>query len=245
MYININSNHPRNIIKQLPKTINKRINEISSNEEVFNKSAKFYNDALKASGYDERLSYAPKTDNKETKCKKNRKRNVIWFNPSYSVSVKTNIGRKFLNLINKHFQDHRYKNIFNRNNVKVSYSCMPDIKSSITSHNAKLLNHSETALGIKKCNCRNKGNCPLDGNCLTKEVVYKATITNTSKPTTHYIGMTERPFKVREREHEYSFKDVKKKMSSKLATYMWKENISGRRTVRNQVVNNRSCPCLS
>ena len=45
MYININSNHPRNIIKQLPKTINKRINEISSNEEVFNKSAKFYNDA--------------------------------------------------------------------------------------------------------------------------------------------------------------------------------------------------------
>ena len=104
---------------------------------------------------------------------------------------------------------------------------MPDIKSSITSHNAKLLNHSETALGIKKCNCRNKGNCPLDGNCLTKEVVYKATITNTSKPTTHYIGMTERPFKVREREHEYSFKDVKKKMASKLATYMWKEKDLG------------------
>ena len=120
-----------------------------------------------------------------------------------------------------------YKKIFNRNNVKVSYSCMPDVKSSITSHNAKILNPSETALDVKKCNCRNKENCPLDGNCLTKEVVYKATITNSSKPTTHYIGMTERTFKVREREHEYSFKDGKKKMASKLATYMWNEKDAG------------------
>ena len=227
MYININSNHPKNIIKQLPKTINKRINEISSNEEVFNKAAKFYNDALKDSGYEEQLSYVPKSVNNEPKRRKNRKRKVIWFNPPYSISVKTNIGQKFLNLIKKHFRDHRYKKIFNSNNVKVSYSCMPNVRSTITSHNAMIINPPDTTLDVKKCNCRNKNNCPLDGNCLTKEVVYKATITNDTKPTTQYIGMTERPFKVREREHDASFKDQKKKTSSKLSTYMWNEKDSG------------------
>ena len=41
------------------------------------------------------------------------------------------------------------------------------------------------------CNCRQKNNCPLDGKCLTKCVVYKATVTetDTKKQETH-IGLT-------------------------------------------------------
>ena len=39
--------------------------------------------------------------------------------------------------------------------------------------------------------------------------------------------MTERPFKTREREHNASFKDQKKKTDSILSTYMWKEKDSG------------------
>ena len=226
MYINVNSNHPQNIIKQLPKTINKRINEISSDEEVFNKSANFYNDALKASGYEESLTFEAKTNN-NVPSRRKRKRKIIWFNPPYSVNVKSNIGRKFLNLIDKHFQNHRYSKIFNRNNVKVSYSCMPDVKASITSHNAKLLNPPDTAKNVRKCNCRNKETCPLMGNCLMKEVVYRATITNSVKPTANYIGMTEGPFKGRERQHDNSFKNVKKKLASNLAAYMWKDKDTG------------------
>ena len=229
MYINVNSNHPRNIIKQLPHNINKRINDISSNEQVFNKSARFYNDALKQSGYEESLSFETKTSNKTT-ASKNRKRKIIWFNPPFSQNVKSNIGRKFLYLINKHFRNHRYEKIFNKNNVKVSYSCMPDVKASITSHNAKILYPIEKTKNVKKCNCRNKETCPLNGNCLIKEVVYNATITNSLKPTTNYIGMTERPFKDRERAHDNSFKNAKRKSASNLAVYMWKEKEMGGET---------------
>ena len=38
-YIHIESNHPPNIIKQIPKTIEKRLSQLSSNEEIFNESA--------------------------------------------------------------------------------------------------------------------------------------------------------------------------------------------------------------
>ena len=35
MYINKCSSHPKNIAKQIPKTINQRLNKRSSNEETF------------------------------------------------------------------------------------------------------------------------------------------------------------------------------------------------------------------
>ena len=34
MYINVNSNHPPNIIKQIPESINKRLSNLSSNKEI-------------------------------------------------------------------------------------------------------------------------------------------------------------------------------------------------------------------
>ena len=46
LYINKHSNHPPNILKQLPKSIEKRISETSSNIDVFSRSIKMYNDAL-------------------------------------------------------------------------------------------------------------------------------------------------------------------------------------------------------
>ena len=41
IYINKNPNHPPNILKQLPKSIAKRISETSSNEEICNNRSKF------------------------------------------------------------------------------------------------------------------------------------------------------------------------------------------------------------
>ena len=50
-----------------------------------------------------------------------RQREIIWFNPPYSVSVETNIGKTFLNLIGKTFpKTNRFHKIFDRNNVKVT-----------------------------------------------------------------------------------------------------------------------------
>ena len=46
-YINVNSNHPKNIIKQVPKAVNLRICKLSANEKIFKESSKMYIDALK------------------------------------------------------------------------------------------------------------------------------------------------------------------------------------------------------
>ena len=68
---------------------------------------------------------------------------VIWFNPPYSSHVKINVGKTFMKLIAKHFPKHRrYYKIFNKNTIKLSYSCMPNMGSIIAKHNNKLLFHS-------------------------------------------------------------------------------------------------------
>ena len=56
-YINVNSNHPPNIINVLPNNISKRTRNISSDKATFNNAAPSYNDVLSASGYNENLTY--------------------------------------------------------------------------------------------------------------------------------------------------------------------------------------------
>ena len=56
-YININSNHPKTIIKQVPKAIKLRIRNLSANEKIFQESSKIYMDALKNSGFREEFTY--------------------------------------------------------------------------------------------------------------------------------------------------------------------------------------------
>lgn len=46
-YINIESNHPPSVINEIPQTIEKRLSDHSSNEEIFNEVAPVYEEALK------------------------------------------------------------------------------------------------------------------------------------------------------------------------------------------------------
>ena len=126
LYIDTNSNHPPTIIKHLPASIGRRISDISSNKELFSKAKSHYESALKQSGHEKKLTFTerkkPATHTAQNS-RKNRQRNVIWFNPPYSMNVQTNIGREFLSLVRKHLpKNQRYNNIFNKNNIKVSYS---------------------------------------------------------------------------------------------------------------------------
>ena len=122
----------------------------------------------------------------------------IYIYTPYSKNVKTNVAQKFLRLIDKHFpKSSKLHKIFNRNSIKVSYSCMPNVKSNISSHNHRVLKKANASTNAKLCNCRDKNECPLGGKCLTSSVVYQAAITtkDTAHQTKNYIGVTAGPFK--------------------------------------------------
>ena len=105
----------------------------------------------KNSGYKTKLQHQQPKENNQNK--KKRKRNIIWFNLPYSKSVKTNIGRIFVKLISKHFPpNHKFAKIFNKNAMKLSYSCMLNIRSKINAHNKKIL-QPKPAESQKLCNC--------------------------------------------------------------------------------------------
>ena len=68
-----------------------------------------------------------------------RKRSIIWLNPPFSKNVSNNISKYFFLLIQNYFpNNHRYK-IFNKNNVKISYNCMANIKSIIKMHDKEVI----------------------------------------------------------------------------------------------------------
>ena len=119
-----------------------------------------------------------------TQCNKKRRRNrsVLWYNPPFNKAVTTNIGRKFLGLVDKHFKKDRkdkLNKIINRHTVKISYSCTPNMQAIIKSHNTQTLNmHSakkaSNSQATKKCNCRKASEYPVQGECLSQAVIYKA-----------------------------------------------------------------------
>ena len=116
LYIHSLSNHPPQIIKQLPNSISERLSK-NSNQEIFITAKVEYEDALKKSGCNVDLKY---TNNKSEK-PKTQKRNIVWFKPPLSKYVSTNVAKTFFQLVRKHFpRSHKLHKIFNSNIVKVS-----------------------------------------------------------------------------------------------------------------------------
>ena len=105
--------------------------------------------------------------------------------------------------------------------VKVSYSCMDNMKSIINKHNKKVTNADTNTDNQVQCNCRNKDQCPLDNKCLTSNVIYNAQVT-TNNATKNYIGLTEGTFKQRFSQHKATFKHRKYTNSTELSKYIWK-----------------------
>ena len=152
------------------------------------------------------------------------------------MHVSTNIGKQLLKLVNKHFPStHRYHKIFNKNNLKISYSCMPTMKTIIDQQNRKLLSITSPSPGEstqplhtvrkkkteKTCNCRNKDLCPLNQKCLQERVVYKATV-QTSLQSKSYIGSCATTFKTRYNNHKQSFKHINHRNDTALSKFIWK-----------------------
>ena len=137
-----------------------------------------YNDALKNSGFNINIEYLPDEDPKFRAIQRRKSsRNIIWFNPPYSRSVRTNVGRKFLALVGEHFPaSNKLSKIINKNTLKVSYSCMGNMKTIVNKHNTRILNKDKMNNNKSYCNCRIKESCPLPGNCMISNIIYKAEI---------------------------------------------------------------------
>jgi hypothetical protein len=225
LYVHKDSNHPSSIINNIPDSINRRLSTISSNNTAFDESTPAYQSALKNSGYKYKLNFKPPEPNNynNTEKKRSRKRKVTWFNPPFSENVTTNIGKKFLKLVDNCFpNDHLLHKLINRNTVKVSYSCMPNMGQIITSHNKPVLKKNIPQDEKPTCNCRNPTNCPLDGKCLSSQIVYQATVIredNNSQES--YIGLTETQFKTRYNNHTSSFRNENKRHATTLSQHIW------------------------
>ena len=241
-YINTRSNHPPNIIKQIPTMVAKRLSKLSSNEEIFNNQKSKYEKALQDSGYNapyfknhfgkvdgydgENLIYIPKKE--QTSKKKRQARQVTWFNPPYNLNVATNVGKKFLGLVKKHFRKggkidetgFNLSKILNVHTVKLSYSTTSNVARHIIKHNHKALNQ-ETRPVQEICNCR-KYPCPLNGDCGIGPLVYQADIIEQNR-TMSYIGMSGRSFKQRYIEHHRALNNKKaaQRNPTKLSKHVW------------------------
>ena len=206
--------------------ISERISDRSCNKSEFDRAAPDYNKALDESGYKERLTFSTNPGTR----RKTRTRNKIWFNPPFSLDVKSNIGKDFFRLLSKHFPSyHKYHKLFNKNTVKLSYSCMPNMEAILHSHNVQVQRKKEQADSSTEerlCNCRTKENCPLNGQCLKSCIVYKATV---SKPSgdASYLGISETPFKERYYNHTKDFNNRKYATNTELSKLIWELKDSG------------------
>ena len=76
----------------------------------------------------------------------------------------------------------------------------------IKSHNNRILSEEKTH-DQPKCNCRQKDTCPLEGNCLDKELIYQCNLKeNTTSDRVKYNSLTENTFKDQFYKHDNSFK---------------------------------------
>ena len=86
-YNHTESNHPPNIIKHIPASIETRVSNLSSIETIFKESTTHYENILRQSGYNKKLTCKP-TDTNHQKHSKH-KRKIIWFNPQNHSTLNT------------------------------------------------------------------------------------------------------------------------------------------------------------
>ena len=85
---------------------------------------------------------------------------------------------------------------FNNNNLKLSYSCTANIHRKINGHNKKVIRKEQEDMREGGCNCRGgRWGCPVQGKCLTKEVIYQVEVGVEGEMNKVYVGATATTFK--------------------------------------------------
>ena len=220
LYINTLSNHPPSILKNIPLEVNRRLCRLSSSREEFLAVVTPYQEALDKAGYTHQLAYEEPAATKASR--KARTRRVTWFNPPYSQSISTNIGQKFLSLLDTCFPpDHELRKVINRSTVKVSYSTMPNMAQQMNQHNSKV-SRGDQGPPSGGCNGHRGGRqCPLPGNCMARGVVYGAEVTNiTTGEKETYTGLTDGTMRDRIAKHEGNCRH-RHQPGTRLSSHVW------------------------
>ena len=97
-YVHSKSNHPLSILRNIPLSINKRLTEISSPKQLV-----VTNISQSTSTHRTKSSLDPRIVDE-----------TLWYNPPFSKNVSTNIGQKFLRIIDDEFPaNHCLRTIIN------------------------------------------------------------------------------------------------------------------------------------
>ena len=102
---------------------------------------------------------------------------------------------------------------------------MPNVAATMKTHNSGVLRRTDqTSRGRlqKLCNCRKAEQCPLNGQCLATNIVYRASVkaAGCDAPMLYY-GVTERTFKQRYANHLTSFRHDMHSSATELSKYIW------------------------
>ena len=98
---------------------------------------------------------------------------------------------------------------------------MPNMGSIIKSHNETLLNKNKDETPVKTCNCMKASECPMSGNCLVKNIVYKAVVKSPGMSEKCYYGICATTFKLRYADHKSSMKNKEHRNKTELSKYIW------------------------
>ena len=83
-----------------------------------------------------------------------------------------------------------------------------------------LLRKSDT--NKRNCNCHVNNTCPLDGKCLSSNIVYSAEVLIGNKQhRDKYFGICKTELKTRLGNHKNSFKNRQKEKDTELSKYIW------------------------
>jgi hypothetical protein len=107
------------------------------------------------------------------------------------------------------------------NTIKVSYSCVRNVASVIRGHNVALLRKERPP--TRKCSCSSGSACPLDNQCLEKNIVYEATVTTLGERIERdYVGLTSTEWKSRLYVHNQGFNHREHASRCELSKHIWK-----------------------
>ena len=140
---------------------------ISSCLQEFNKTIPEYQPVLNKIENKQINSTQPQKTDQETK-------QDYLVQPPFNEEVNTNIVKEFFTLLN--FQSSNKYHKIVKNNIKLSYKCLANMKSIINKQNTSCLNNPDNKVDTKQCNCRSAINCLLNRKCCRNAIVYKGSL---------------------------------------------------------------------